>query len=288
MPPSAPLSCYVLTYNSERRLREVLASVSGVVDDLVVLDSGSTDATEAIAREFGARFLYRKFDNFVYQKNHAAQLCRHDWVFELDSDEVVSAALAERIAELKANAFDSAAGIEAFGIRREWFLLGKRVHCVYPSRSPDAPVRIFRKDRVHQATDFSANSRVHHHAVGFSRSRRIDEPLYHYTCDTVEQLYGKLNQYSTLTAADVLSKGGTSSSFKIIVYPWLIWCLYYFAYGGWLDGIVGVIHGRYVRDSVYQKYLKAKYDADLLRARPDFAATSGGGRDEGDMTPLRQ
>jgi len=267
------LSCYILTLNSEERLREVLASIDGLVDDLVVLDSGSSDQTETIARESGARFLYRKFDNFTLQKNYAAEQCMYDWVLDLDSDEVVSEALYRRIAQLKANNFNGGE-TDAFGIRREWYVLGKKVHCFYPSRCPDHVIRLFRKDRVSYSSDYRVNSCVHITASGFIKAEALDESIYHYTCGSIDHLYSKVNLYSTLAAQDLLWRGVTPSLFKVIVFPWLIWLQWYALYGGWKDGMVGLILGRYARDNVYQKFLKARYDKPLLFPSPSDKGTA--------------
>ncbi len=263
-----PLSCFILTLNSERRLPEVLASIDGLIDDQVIIDSGSTDRTEVIVRKFGARFFYRKFDDFVEQKNYGARQCRYDWVLNLDSDEVVSKALFRRIADLKRKNFTGATPeVDAFGIYREWFMLGKRVHCFYPSRCPDSVIRIYRRDRAL----FSSERRIHEWIVGFTRAEIIHEPIYHYTCDSIEQLYRKMNLYSKLGAADLLLKDARPSYFRLIAYPWLIWCLWYIVRGGWKDGMIGVIHGRFVRDYVYLKYLMARYDSTTLLSKADTA-----------------
>src|SRR3982751_6868765 len=98
---TARLSCYVLTLNSERRLAEVLSPLRDIADDLLVVDSGSSDRTLDIARSFGARVAFRAFDNFRDQRLFAERECAHDWILQIDSDEVVSAELAQEIRTLK-------------------------------------------------------------------------------------------------------------------------------------------------------------------------------------------
>lgn len=259
MPEGAPLSCYVLTLDSERRLAQVLDSVSGVSDDLLVVDSGSRDRTLQIAKEAGARVVYREFDNFRDQRQYAISLCRHDWVLELDSDEVVSPSLRGRLLSLKACDFaPSGSPPDAFGIRREWYMLGKPVHCFYPSKCPDQPLRLYQKAKVAYGS-----SKIIHEAPGGHRTAQlIREPILHYTCDTLDDMYAKINRYSTLLALDMHRNGERSSWFKIVVYPWLLWLKFYVIRGGWHDGRLGLIHGRYVRDVVWQKYVKLMYDIE--------------------------
>ncbi|MBX7058058.1 MAG: glycosyltransferase family 2 protein [Leptospirales bacterium] len=97
---SVLLSAAIITYNEERRLRECLDSVHGFCDEVLVLDSFSTDATERIAREYSrVRFLRHAFDGHVQQKNRAIELCRGRWVFSLDADERVTPELAQSISK---------------------------------------------------------------------------------------------------------------------------------------------------------------------------------------------
>jgi len=100
-PASLPLSILILTLNEEHRLPGCLRSVAGC-EDVVVLDSGSTDGTEAIARAAGARFFTHPFENFAAQRNHAQDgiAFRHPWVFHLDADETMTEALAAECAGL--------------------------------------------------------------------------------------------------------------------------------------------------------------------------------------------
>lgn len=254
-----PLSCYVLTYNSERRLDQVLQALRPIADDLLVVDSGSTDATLDIARHAGARILYRPFDNFRDQRMFAESECRHLWVFEIDSDEVVSPELAARIEELKRNDFDAGDPHAhfAYAVTREWFVLGRRVHVFYPIRTPDQVLRLYRRDRVHHG-----RSRIIHECPGWQDMPRgiIEERLLHYTCDTVDQLYAKLNLYTRLHAEDMYAKGERATFAGLYLYPWYIWARCYLWQGGWKDGEVGRLHARYVRDSGYLRYAKLKHD----------------------------
>jgi glycosyltransferase involved in cell wall biosynthesis len=250
------VSCYLLTHNSERRLQEVLSSVEGVADEVIIVDSGSTDATKDIAAGFGARVIYRRFDDFTAQRTFAVAQCRNDWVLSIDSDEVLSPSLAETLRRWK-DSFDASipGAPDAFGIRREWYALGRRVRCFYPSTCPDFPIRLFRKG----SATYTPNRSVHENMSRFARAEVINEPLLHYTCDSVDQLYGKVNLYTTLAAAD-LRKTRRPSHLRIAIMPAAIWFKWYVVNGGWRDGMVGAILGRYVYDTVYQKLIKARYD----------------------------
>ena len=94
------LSLYIITLNEERRLGSVLESVQGVVDEIVIADSGSTDRTEEIARSYGARFLFHKWESVGHQVKWAEEQCAYRWVLRLDADEVLTRELAEEIREI--------------------------------------------------------------------------------------------------------------------------------------------------------------------------------------------
>jgi glycosyltransferase involved in cell wall biosynthesis len=263
---AAALSCYVLTFNSERRLDEVLRAVRPVADELIVLDSGSVDRTRAIAANHGARLLTRPFDNFRDQRLFAQQQCRHRWILEVDSDEILSPELAGRLAQMKTQELDAdgEGGIDAYKIRREWFVLGRRVHAFYPVRTPDEVIRLYRKDRI----SYHGSRIIHESARGPNRRvTRIDEPLLHYTCDTVDQLYSKLNLYTRLSALDMAARGERAGRLRVNVVPWLLWFRWYVLKGGWRDGEIGRLHARYVRDTAYLKLVKLRHDTAPERSR---------------------
>ncbi|HXR56797.1 MAG TPA: glycosyltransferase family 2 protein [Casimicrobiaceae bacterium] len=268
-----PLSCYVLTRDSERRLADALAAVRNIADEIVVVDSGSHDATLDIAREFGCRIVARTFDNFRNQRVFAEQECTHDWVLQVDSDEIVSQPLADEIGALKARAFDAGQedAPDGFSVSREWLVLGRPVHVFYPVKAPDRVIRLFRRDRINHA----GSRIIHEYPAG--PDRRIVPlagELLNYTCDSIDQLYSKIGLYTSLAAQDMQSRGESANALKIHLYPWLLAFRCYVLMGGWKDGELGRVHARYVRDTVYLKYLKLRHDcvADVICGNSDHAS----------------
>ena len=249
-----PLSIYILTKNSERRLAEVLDAAIQLADEILVVDSGSTDKTEEILSHYPVRFLRRDFDNFRDQRVFAEEACTHTWVLAVDSDEVLSTGLIEEIKGLKARDFDSA--VDGFRLRRDWYFLGKKVRNFYPVKTPEYVVRLFRKDKIS-----TRGSRIIHESLRGENCvlRDIDQPLNHFTCDSIDDLYGKIGLYTRLMAEDMHSKEERTSWAKIHVFPWLLWVRWFFVYGSWRDGEAGVILSRYLRITIYLKYLKLKY-----------------------------
>lgn len=263
MPTS--ISGYVLTQDSERRLAQVLAPLRRIADEIVVVDSGSRDATLDIARAHEARLLTRAFDNFRDQRMYAESQCTHPWILQLDSDEVMSEELADAIAQRKRNDFaamDQGPPPDGYCMTREWYVLGRRVHAFYPVRTPDSVIRLYRRDRIGHG-----DSRIVHESLSGPERKiaRLPGVIQHYTCDSVDQLYAKINLYTSLSAQDMHMRGEHSSAVKRHLYPWLVWLRWYALSGGWKDGDVGLLHARYVRDTVALKYRKLQHDFDARR-----------------------
>ena len=249
------LSAYVLTHNSERHLAAVLAPLQGLADEILVVDSGSRDGTRAIADEFGAIWLERPFDHFGAQRNFAQDHCAHDWVLALDSDEVMDAAMAGRLAELKAADFAPAGRtVTAFKLRRRWFLLGREVRCILPVISPDYPVRLFRRDRVRY---HEVGNLVHESPEGVTGDERVETgALLHYSSESIDHLFGKLDQYTSLAAREMLRKGQSTTWFGVYSHAFGAWVKWYLRKGGWRDGEVGFVVGIYAFQYTFFKHLK--------------------------------
>jgi hypothetical protein len=134
--------------------------------------------------------------------------------------------------------------------------MGMKVRNFYPVKTPEFNVRLFQRDRLSHR-----GSRIIHEQLQLNKATigSIDEPILHYSCDSIEDLYEKISLYTTLAAQDMHANGTSSSWLKICLYPWIIWVRWYLIYGGWRDGYIGAILGKYVRDTIYLKYLKLKF-----------------------------
>lgn len=250
---TSPLSCYILTKNSERRLAEVLQSIQAVADEILIVDSGSTDHTLEIAARFNCRVLHRPLDNFRDQRTHAEENCIHEWVSALDSDEVLSKKLQEKIQLLKSIGFseNNLPDIDGFAIQREWFFMNRPVRNFYPVRTPEYIIRLFKKTKINHR-----GSRIIHEQVNTRGARisTIPESIHHYSCDSLQDLYAKLPIYAELSARDLHAQGIQSTWIKRNLYPWLIWFRWQILYKGFLDGTPGIILGHYARKTIHTKY----------------------------------
>src|SRR5687767_12687213 len=203
---AAPVSCYIRTLNEERRIGAVIASVRGLVEEVVVVDSGSTDATVAIAEGLGARVIRQGWLGNGRQKRFAEDHCRNDFLLDLDADEVVSPELAEEIRALFALGEPPRSVYELrlvtvppvgepwhdFGVRRRRKLYDRRV-----VRQPD-----------HKAWDqFKVPPGV---KVG-----RLSGPLLHYAFGDLAHVVAKLNRASTVRATETHRRTKTEVALRV-------------------------------------------------------------------------
>lgn len=252
------LSAYVLTLNSERMIDRVLAPLTRVADEILVLDSGSTDRTLEIARSRGCRVEISPFEDFARQRQKAQSLCSHDRVMFVDSDEIMSDALVDAILALKSSDY----GHDAYTFRREWIVLGRKVHAFYPVTSPDYPIRLL--DRT--VSDFVGSRAVHEYPKGHRSLGVIDAPLLHVTYQTPEECEKKLEMYSRYSALDVLDRGRWIPSPPLAVVGALsAFVKWYIGKQCWKDGRVGLTAGFFAARYTYRKY---GYARQLAAASP--------------------
>lgn len=247
------LSGYVLTFNSEKHLRRVLEPLRRVADELIVLDSGSSDATLDIARQCGAAVYCRAFDDFIRQRDHAVSLCRYDWILYLDSDEILDESLVETLLDRKHRGL-GADGHDAYAMRRDWYVLGRYVHNVYPVKYPDYVIRLYRKD----VGRFDATTPVHEKLGGYRSLGRLEPgAIRHLTFETREEFERKLAFYPQLSVQTLLRRGRARrvSRAGAVLHAWGAFLKAWLLHRGWRDGWVGVLCARYAYRYTLAKYL---------------------------------
>lgn len=243
------LTVCLLTFNSQRLLREVLLPLAEVADEFVVLDSGSSDATLEICAGLGLKPIYRPYKTHSDQMNHAASLAANDWVLCIDSDEVLDGRTVEAIRKLKAGP-DPDPGT-AFRISRHWHVLGQEVHAIYPVSSPDYPVRLFNRREV-RFNDAPVDDKP----FGFARTEVLPGRVRHDTFHTVDEVFHKLNAYTSRLVRYSQVRPSLPRAFLSGLFAFLKW---YFRKGGWRDGAVGVVAAVYASLYSFLKYFKAWY-----------------------------
>lgn len=243
------LTVCLLTFNSQRLLRDVIPPLLELADEVVALDSGSSDDTLAIFNAFGLSPVQRPYRTHADQMNHAVLLSNNDWVLCIDSDEVLDPRTVAAVCALKAGPEPDPA--KAFRITRHWYVLGREVHAIYPVTSPDFPVRLFHRARV-RFNDAPVDDKP----FGFENTEVLPGRVRHDTFHTLDEMWRKLNVYtsrrvrysavSPSLARAALS--GTSAFFK-----------WYLRKGGWRDGLVGVAAALYASLYSFLKYFKSWY-----------------------------
>jgi len=242
----AKLSVCLLTHNSMRTLESCLPPALAVADELIVVDSGSTDETLEYLNKQGIVPLHRKYQTHALQMNFAIDQATNDWVFCLDSDESLNAECISAITELKASLADPTV---AYRIERHWHVLGREVQAIYPVSSPDRPVRLF-----HRAHVRFNDQPVDDKAVGYKSKRSIDGRVIHDTFYSVGEILAKLNSYSGRL---VFYKAIPPSLLRAFLSPPFAFLKWYFRKGAYRDGAVGVVTAVYAALYSFLKYFRA-------------------------------
>ncbi|WP_128547858.1 glycosyltransferase family 2 protein [Larkinella soli] len=196
LPARVPLSVVIITLNAERTLAKSLASVADWADEIILVDSGSTDATLSIARKFECRVYHREFDGFGTQKQYAVEQATHDWVLVLDADEIVSKPLALEIREL----FTKGTPImDGYALPRNLVFLGRVLRYSGQHRQPI--LRLF--DRRQGCI---SPTRVHESVQVAGPVGRFSAPLIHDSYGSLHEYVVKMNQYTTLSAGEMAAR----------------------------------------------------------------------------------
>ncbi len=250
------LSVAIITCNEERNLARTLASVT-FADEIVVIDSGSTDRTVEIARSFGARVIIREWPGFAAQKNFAIQQCSGKWVLSLDADEELSPELRTQIRLL----LPSNPPADAFFLKRRNLFLGRWIK--HGGYYPDPKLRLFRRAAANFALEPRFEERPVHETIVFDgESQTLDFDLIHHAYPTLHDYLEHMDRYSDLGAELLLSQGRTSRFWaafwwNVLFVPHLTFIYNYIFRLGFLDGREGLLLHLYHSAYVSWKYAKA-------------------------------
>jgi len=238
------LSACIITLNEEQNLPRLLASLRGIADEVVVLDSGSADATEAIARKYGAGFHFRKWTDYAEQKNHAESLAQSDWILSLDADEELSSALQTAVLDWKKRKPQ----FDVYEVARRTWYLGKWIN--HSGWYPDFKKRLYRKGVARFA------GRLHETLQYSGRCGRLAGDLLHYTIHDFAEHEANVEKYSTLAAEQMFAAGKRHWRGALwFATPWSFFQNLVLR-GGFLDGYRGALIARMAARTVRLKYRK--------------------------------
>lgn len=238
------LSAIVITKNEAAKIGACLDSVS-FCDERIVVDSGSSDDTVALAEARGARVVQHAWNGFGPQKNFALSLARGEWILSLDADERVSAALAEHIRK----AIDDG-DADGYEMPRLSTFCGRPMR--HSGWYPDYVLRLFRRGMGR-----FTNDPVHERVICEGRLGRLSEPLIHHPVGRLEDALSRMDRYSTAGAEMILESGRkVSFSTGILRGSWAFFRTYFLRLG-FLDGREGFLLAVANAEGTYYRYMKA-------------------------------
>lgn len=238
------ISAIIITKNEENNIRDCLNSISWV-DEIVVVDSGSSDATVSICKEFGCIVQETDWPGFGPQKNRALALATKPWVLSIDADERVTPELRDEIQAL----IQSEPQQNGFEPPRSSNFCGRFMK--HSGWYPDHVLRLFRRESARFTDDI-----VHERVICEGAIRKLSNPLLHYTYDTLFQAVEKANLYSDLGAEKLFKEGKRSGLTKAVLKGFWAFFRTYLLRAGFLDGKQGLMLAITNAEATYYKYAK--------------------------------
>jgi glycosyltransferase involved in cell wall biosynthesis len=226
----------VITFNEAANLEAALASLS-FADEIIVVDSQSSDETVAIAGRFTDKVFVRPWPGYVAQKNFAADQATHDWVFSLDADERVSESLAEEIADLQAGE------IAGYRVPRVTYHMGRWLRST--DWYPDYQLRLYDRTRARWTGRLVHESVQADHAVDY-----LNGEILHYAYRDLSHHLQSMDRYSTLAARQMFDDGRRAGWLDLALHPPAAFVRNFILRGGFRDGVPGLVvsamNARYV------------------------------------------
>ena len=238
------LSVIIPTWNEEEHIEEALKSVA-FADEIIVVDSFSTDRTVEIAQKYTDKVWQHEYINSATQKNWAIPQTTHEWVFVLDADERVTPELQEEIKRI----LSSETEYVAFWIGRINYFMGKLIR--YSGWQNDSVIRLFRKSKCKYQ-----DLKVHSEVVANGEVGRLKHKLIHYTYKDWATYYEKIDRYALWGARDRVDKIKKVTLYHLCLKPAFRFFKHYFIKGGFLDGLHGFVVSALSGYSVFLRNLK--------------------------------
>jgi glycosyltransferase involved in cell wall biosynthesis len=227
------VTAIVITFNEAAHIESALASLA-FADEIIVVDSESTDETVTRARKFTDKVFVRPWPGYVAQKNFAAEQASHDWIFSLDADERVSPALADEIRAWARGERADERGVAGFRIPRVTFHLGRWMRST--DWYPDFQLRLYDRRRARWA-----GRHVHESVRAEGPTSRLHGEILHYAYRDLTHHVLTMNRYTTLAAQQMYEDGRRAGWWQLALHPPAAFLRNYFLRGGFRDGVPGLI-----------------------------------------------
>ncbi len=243
------LSVVIITFNEEKNIARCLESVKKVSDEIVVLDSFSTDNTPAICAHYGVKFFQHAFDGHIQQKNRAITYATHPYILSLDADEALNERLTRSILEVKENFVK-----EGYYMNRLTNYCGHWVkHCGW---YPDKKLRLF-DSRKGQWTGTNPHDKYELQG-GDDKAGWLKGDLLHYSYYTLQDHYKQVEYFTGIAAKAFVEKGKRAPAYKLLVNPLAKFIDHYLLKLGILDGRAGYLISKISAYATWLKYKKIR------------------------------
>ncbi len=243
------LSAVIITFNEERNIARCLDSLQGVVDEIIIVDSFSTDTTQEIATKYNAVFIQHAFEGHIQQKNFALSQASNDFVISLDADEALSETLRNSILKVKKGQIS-----DGYSMNRLSNYCGHWIR--HGSWYPDKKLRLFDRRKV-QWAGFNPHDKAE--AIEGSVLNHLDGDILHYTYYTIEEHVRKLDYFSTIAAKAYFEKNKQAGWFDLAIRPGFAFFRDFILRAGFLDGYYGWVIARFTAHYTMQKYVKLRF-----------------------------
>lgn len=239
-----PISVSVICYNEEKNIERCLESVKWA-DEILILDSFSTDSTLDICKKYTDNIHQHKFDGHIQQKNRAIALCRNDWVFCIDADEVVSPELQKSILEINLQS----TRFKGFAVPRKVFYLNKWIN--HGGWYPDYKIRLFNRN-------YGAWGGINPHDKVIVKGdiKKIKGDLFHYSYTDIAAHLTQVNKFTDIMAVEYGKLAKKPSIVNLTLRPFFKFIKMYFFRLGFLDGRRGFIIAVIASFYVFIKFVK--------------------------------
>ena len=240
------ISATIITYNEERNIVRSIESLR-CADEIIVVDSGSSDRTVELAQNLGAKVIESPWPGYANQKNLASDRAAYEWILSLDADEAISEALEAEIWQIKKNGPQ----FDAYTMPRLARYLGQWIF--HSGWYPDRKVRLYDRSKAQWKGDY-----VHESVEVTGSLGHLEGRILHYTCDSLSEHLRTLDRYTTLAAEQIVAQKRPVPYWKLVVEPiWTFLNTFVFKLG-FMDGLEGLTIAYMAAFYNFLKYAKAK------------------------------
>lgn len=238
------ITAIIPTLNEEVNIEQAIKSVD-FADEIIVIDSYSTDATVSLAKKYNVNLIQRVFDDYSTQKNYAIDKAKNDWIYVLDADERVTLELRNEILKTVKNPN----GFVGFHVYRTFYFAGKKLK--YSGYQHDKVIRFFNRNKCRYN-----GKKVHERIKANGEIGFLNNKLEHYTYRNYNHFIEKLNRYAGIKAQILYDNNRQVNAFHLLIKPPVRFIIHYFIKRGFLDGFTGFIVSVVMAYGVLTRYIK--------------------------------